>query len=71
MVNNAFTMMYLPTLKHTLSFLHQIIASKLDLQNILALQTNIKLLKGNRLLDITTEVVTRRCSFKKVFLQIS
>ena len=60
MVNNTFTMMHLPTLKHTLSFLHQIIASKLDLQNILALQTNIKLLKRNLLLDITTDAVTRK-----------
>ena len=66
MVNNAFTMMHLPTLKHTLSFLHQIIASKLDLQNILALPTNIKLLKGNLL-----QMQSPGSSFKKVFLQIS
>ena len=32
---------------------------------------NTKLLKGNRLLDITPEAVARRCSIKKVFLQIS
>ena len=32
---------------------------------------NAKLLKGNRLLDITPEAVVRRCSDKKGFLQIS
>ena len=32
---------------------------------------NTKLLKGNRLLNTTPEAVTRRCSVKKVFLQIS
>ena len=65
--------MHLPTMKKTSSFPEEIIASKKDIQNILLVQTMIdtKLLKGNRLLDITPEAVVRGCNVRKMFLQIS
>ena len=67
--------MHLPTMKKILCYYRKLL--QVTVKKIYKIfcfcrqMINAKLLKGNRLLDITPEAVVRRCSDKKGFLQIS